>query len=212
MYAETTERDFPIHSIESAPSSSQEPLSWYVSNFGMVPNLARIMAESPALLRSYWQTQLNLLQAGALSPREINIVETAVAHHNRCQYCVAGHTAFGTMPMFGNTAEELEAIRTDAELADPRLNALRQFALRVLEKQGRMSTAQLDEFLAAGFTRTQALDVVAAIAAKVMSNFANQLALTPMDDAFAPLANALPYREERRVKKVEPVDSARVAA
>ena len=40
-------------------------------------------------------------------------------------------------------------------------------------------------------------DVVANIAAKVMSNYANQIALTPLDDAFSGLADDLPYREGR---------------
>jgi uncharacterized peroxidase-related enzyme len=195
-----TERDFPIHSIHTAPTASKEALQWYHDNFGMVPNLAGVMAESPALLLSYWQTQNNLLQRGALTPREVNIVETVVAHHNRCQYCVAGHTAFGTTPVFGNTDAELQAIRHDADLGDAKLNALRDFTVRVLEKQGRMATSQLEAFLQHGYTRAQAMDVVACIAVKVMSNFTNQLALTPIDAAFAPLAEGLPYREVRMEK------------
>ena len=200
-----TDRDFPIHSNESSPAASQEALQWYQANFGMTPNLAGVMAESPALLLSYWQTQNNLLQRGSLTPREVNIVETVVAHHNRCQYCVAGHTAFGTTPVFGNTQEELQAIRNDADLGDAKLNALRDFTLLVLEKRGRMAVSQLNTFLAQGYTRAHALDVIACLAAKVMSNFANQLALTPIDAAFAPLAEGLPYREERTEKIISEV-------
>jgi len=59
--------------------------------------------------------------------------------------------------------------------------------------------SQLQSFLDAGYTRAQALDVVACIAAKVMSNYVNQIALTPIDEAFAPLAEGLPYREERNL-------------
>ena len=63
-----------------------------------------------------------------------------------------------------------------------------------------MASSQPDTFLSASFTCAQALDVVACIAAKVMSNYANQIALTPIDDEFAPLAEGLPYREERSTK------------
>lgn len=195
-----TVRDFPIHSVDSSPDASKDAIRWYQANFGMVPNLAGVMAESPALFLSYWQTQQNLLQQGALSAREVNIVETVVAHHNQCQYCVAGHTAFGATPLFNNSPEELHAIRSDADFNEGRLNALRSFTLRVLESQGRISTGQLNEYLAHGYTRAQAMDVVACIAAKVMSNFTNQLALTPLDDAFAGMAEGLPYREDRHEK------------
>ena len=198
-----TERDFSIHTIDSAPEASKEALNWYTENFGMVPNLAGLLAESPALLTSYWNTQNNLLESAALTPAEVNIVQTAVAHANACQYCVAGHTAFGKTELFNNTDEQLNAIRQDEKFDDPKLEALRDFALLVLRNQGRMASSQLQTFVDAGYSRQAALDVVACIAAKVMSNYANQIALTPIDDAFAPLATDLPYKEERGVKHVE---------
>lgn len=195
----TTERDFPLHTLASAPAAAKPALEWYQQQFGMVPHLAGVLAESPALLLSYWGTQLNLSQHGQLARHETNIVQTVVAHANRCQYCVAGHTAFGKTPFFGNTDGQLEAIRRDLDFAEPKLNALRDFTLLVLENQGRLSSSQLAKFLDAGYTRSHALEIVACIAAKVMSNFANQLALTPLDAAFAPLAADLPYHEGRRL-------------
>lgn len=126
-------------------------------------------------------------------------MQTSVAHANACQYCVAGHTAFGKMEIFGNTDEQLNAIRQDKAFEDPKLEALREFTLLVLRNQGRMATSQLQSFITAGFSRQAALDVVACVAAKVMSNFANQIALTPIDEAFAELAADLPYREDRAV-------------
>ncbi|MEM9796388.1 MAG: carboxymuconolactone decarboxylase family protein [Pseudomonadota bacterium] len=198
-----TERDFPIHDAQTASPEARVALDWYDENFGIVPNLAGVLATSPALLLSYWQLQNNLLAHSTLTRQEINIVQTAVAHANACQYCVAGHTAFGKTEFFSNTDEQLAALRTDAAFADPRLEALRDFTLLVLRNQGRMAQSQLQAFLDAGYDRAQALDVVACIAAKVMSNYANQLALTPVDDAFAPLTEGLPYREDRAVKETE---------
>lgn len=197
-----TERDFPIHTRESAPEAAHAAMDWYRENFGMVPNLASMLAESPALLNSYWQTQQFLLGQSALSSQEMNIVQTAVAHANACQYCVAGHTAFGKTEFFNNTDEQLNAIREDKNFEDPKLNVLRDFTLQVLQNQGRISSAKLNTFLDAGYTRRAALDVVANIAVKVMSNYANQIALTPIDEAFAPLTEGLPYKETRIAKTV----------
>ncbi len=195
-----TERDFPIHTADTAPEGSKAAINWYAENFGIVPNLAGILAESPALLNAYWETQKNLLGQAALTPQEINIVQTSVAHANACQYCVAGHTAFGKMEVFGNTDEQLNAVRADKTFEDSKMEALRAFTLLVLRNQGRMATSQLQSFIDAGFSRQAALDVVACIAAKVMSNYANQIALTPVDEAFAPLAVDLPYHEDRVVR------------
>jgi uncharacterized peroxidase-related enzyme len=197
-----TERNFPIYDAETAPEGSKEPISWYVENFGMVPNLAGVLAESPALLNSYWQTQNNLLANAALTPQEVNIVQTSVAHANACQYCVAGHTGFGKMEIFNNTDEQLNAVRQDKPFEDPKMEALREFTLLVLRNQGRMAASQLQSFIDAGFSRQAALDVVACVAAKVMSNYANQIAMTPVDEAFTPLTADLPYREDRSVHAV----------
>ncbi len=197
MTQHMTERNFTIHDLTSAPEASRPALDWYHDNFGMVPNLAGILAESPALLLSYWQLQQNLLGYGTLDRQAINIVQTTVAHANACQYCVAAHTVIGKMEFFENTDEQLDAIRRDLAFEDPKHEALRDFTLLVLRNQGRMARSQLDTFLNAGYSRAQALDVVACIAAKVMSNYANQIALTPVDEAFAPMAVDLPYREDR---------------
>ncbi len=193
-----TVRNFAMHAIEDAPEASRPAMQWYLDGFGMVPNLARVMSGSPSLLLSYWQTQLNLLEKGGLSKQEVNIVETVVAHQNQCQYCVAGHTAFGKDPLFNNTDEQMNAIRENKDFEDAKLNALRAFTLQTLEAAGRVTDTQLEAFLTAGYSRSQALDVVACIAAKVMSNFTNQIALTPIDEPFAPLAEGLPYQEERK--------------
>lgn len=195
-----TERDFPIHTADTAPEGSKAALNWYAENFGIVPNLAGILAESPALLNAYWETQKNLLAQAALTPQEINIVQTSVAHANACQYCVAGHTAFGKMEAFSNTDEQLNAVRADKTFEDPKTEVLREFTLLVLRNQGRMAASQLQSFIDAGFSRQAALDVVACVAAKVMSNYANQIALTPVDEAFATLAVDLPYHEDRAVR------------
>lgn len=193
-----TERGYAIHDLASAPAPTKEVLQWYQDNFQFVPHLAGVMADSPALSRSYWQLQLNLQQLGTLSPPEDNIVQMAIAVENECQYCVAGHTMAGRM-FFKAPEEQLMALRKEAKLPEAKLNALRDFALAVAESRGRVSNEALEAFLAAGYTRAQSLDVVANVAAKVMSNYTNQLARTPLDGALEPLAKGLPFAEKRKV-------------
>ncbi|MFT7579646.1 MAG: putative peroxidase-related enzyme [Myxococcota bacterium] len=193
-----TERGFPIHTIESAPSETTEVLNWYVTNFKFVPNLSAVMAESPALLTSYWQLQTNLQKSTKLSPPEDNIVQMSIAMENECQYCVAGHTMAGRI-FFKSPEAQLEAIRKKASLPTAKFNALRNFAIQVFKSHGRVTDAQLKAFYQVGYDRSQALEVVANVAAKVMSNFANQVARTPLDDQIKPFAKGLPFAEERAV-------------
>ncbi|MEM9082417.1 MAG: hypothetical protein AAGB34_02390 [Planctomycetota bacterium] len=191
-----TERGFVVHTTESAPQETVEVLNWCVENFGYVPHVAGIMADSPALSRSYWQLQLNLQSLGTLTPAEDNVVQMAIAMENECQYCVAGHTMAGRV-FFGSSEDQLTAIRSKGELSESKLNVLRDFAVAVYESHGRVTNAQLESFYAAGYTRAQALDVVANVSAKIMSNYTNQIAMTPIDEPLKPLAEGLPFQEDR---------------
>ena len=164
----------------------------------MVPNLGGVMAESPALLRSYWQLQKNLQELGKLTPAEDNIVQTAIAYENGCAYCVAGHTMVGKV-FFNSSDEQLAALRTGAQMPTAKEEALKTFSLAVYEKQGRVTDAELKAFLDAGYTREQALEIVGSIAAKVMTNFTNQLAKTPVDSAFHDFTKGLLLRRSARL-------------
>ncbi len=182
-----TSRQFPIHSIESAPEATRATLEWYKSNFKFVPHLVGIMAESPVLLQTYWSLQKNLTENGSLTAPENNIVQFAIAMENECQYCAAGHTMAGKM-YFGSSEAELEALRTKSKLPSAKFNALRTFTIDVYNHRGRVTNDQLDAFLKAGYSRQQALDVVANISAKVMTNFTNKITLTLIDAPHKPLA------------------------
>ncbi len=192
-----TERGFLIHDSKSAPVESLEAIAYYQKNFQFVPNLGGVMAESPALVQSYYQVQSNLQTIGSLTPPENNIVQMSIAMENECQYCVAGHSMAGKM-FFKSSDAELEAIRTKAKLPEVKANALRAFALAIYESKGRVTDKQLQSFLSAGYSRKQALDVVTNVAAKVMSNFSNQLARTPIDKQFKAFSNGLPFAEDRK--------------
>lgn len=193
-----TQRGFPVHTIDSAPAASQGYLEWVNGIAGFVPHLSGVMAESPALAKSYWQLQMNLQELGSLSPAEDNIVQASIAFENECQYCVAGHTLAGQM-YFEATPKEIAALRSDGNLPSAKQNALKQFALAVYSSKGRVSESELKAFYRAGYSRQQALEVVANIAAKVMTNYTNQIAMTPIDEPLKPLADGLPFQEDREL-------------
>ena len=68
-----TLRGFKMDEASNEPASVQEVFNWYEDNFGFVPNLAKVLSASPAALRSYWLTQLELQKQGILSPEEHNL-------------------------------------------------------------------------------------------------------------------------------------------
>ncbi len=196
-----TERGFAIHTRASADAKTDASFQFYEDTIKFVPNLGGVMAESPVLMNSYLALQQNLQDYGALTPPENNIVQMSIAMENECQYCVAGHTLAGKI-FFKSPDEQLEALRKKAALSEPKLNALRDFGLQVYASKGRIRDKELKNFLDAGYSREQALDVVANIAAKVMSNYTNQLARTPLDPQTADFATGLPFAEERQTLSI----------
>ena len=50
--------------------------------------------------------------------------------------------------------------------------------------------AEISAFMAAGYTMEQVLEVILAVAHKTISNYANPIADTPLDDAFEARARA----------------------
>jgi uncharacterized peroxidase-related enzyme len=175
---------FPLHTRNSAPEASKPLLAQVESAFGFVPNLTATLAESPAALAGYLQLSATIQEHSALSPQEQQIVMLAVSEANGCDYCMAAHSLIAGMTQVPD--ETVAALRACGDLPDPIENALAKFARAVVEQRGWISEEEQETFLAAGFTRQQALDVVSIVALKTLSNYANHLAHTPLDAAFEP--------------------------
>jgi AhpD family alkylhydroperoxidase len=115
-----------------------------------------------------------------LDPLAREVVIMTVAARNGCHLCVAMHTA--RLAKLGAGPGLAEALRTDSPLADARLAAVRTFTLGVMDTTGDAGGQALGEFLAHGFTRRNALEVVLGIGAYTVSTFANRLTGAPVDD------------------------------
>ncbi|MEO1052539.1 MAG: hypothetical protein AAFX87_18045 [Bacteroidota bacterium] len=185
-----TLRGFKMDELANEPAAVKEVFDWYKENFGFVPNLSKVLSAAPAALRAYWLTQMALSQHGLLSPAEHNIIQMAVAVENQRKYCTSGHQMAGAQ-FFGSEEADLEAIRNEATIPTDKFDALRSFALEVYRNKGRISDQVLGNFLSVGYSKAQAIEVVTNIGVKVMSNLTNQLALTEVDEPFAPLAEGL---------------------
>lgn len=175
-----TSRGFELHTPESATPASADLLAATRKAWGVVPNLHRVLAESPAALQAYtslWQ----VAEQTSFSPIERNVAYLAIIFENECTYCMAGHSKLSAMA--GVPADVVAALRDDRALDDPRLQALQTFAAQVTRARGAVSSAEVQAFRDAGFTNRSVLDVLVLAATKLISNYANHLADTP-NDAF----------------------------
>lgn len=176
---------YTVHSIDSAPVTARDILAGAKKSLGFVPNLFGVMAEAPALLKAY-VTLSGIFDDTSFNAIERQVVLLAVSYENNCAYCVAAHSAIAAMQKVPN--DVVKSIRDGRPIADTKLEALRRFAVAVVASRGWPSEADTKAFLAAGYGRQQVLEVVLGIGMKTLSNYANHIADTPLDQAFSPVA------------------------
>ena len=84
--------NYPIHTIASAPEKSKSALEQLQQAFGVIPNIAAVIANSPKLIDSLVGV-FQQVHSSSLTEPEIQIVLLTDAVANSCTYAVAFHTA-----------------------------------------------------------------------------------------------------------------------
>jgi len=169
---------FELLDSTTAPAASAEMLEGVKKAWGFVPNLNRVLAASPAATEAY-ATLWGISEKTSFTPQERHIAYLAIIYENECTYCMAGHTNLSKMAKVAEA--DIYAIREGRELDDPKLEALRSFAAKVTRHRGVVSEADVAAFKAAGYTNQSVLDILVLAATKLISNYTNHLADTPID-------------------------------
>ena len=173
---------FTLHTEETAPEASKPLLADSKKSFGMIPGLHAVMADAPVLLEAY-KTIGDLFVNSIFDKDEITVIWQSVNVEHACFYCVAAHT--GVAKSMSVSDDITEALRNETPLPNARLEALRTFTLSVVRNRGNADDGTVQAFLDAGFTQRQILEVILGVSMKVMSNYTNHLANTPVDGVFA---------------------------
>lgn len=175
---------FTIHTAETAPQAKPLLDAAKQAN-GFVANLYGAMAEAPALLEGY-MALAGIFDKTDLTPTERQVVLMSNNRLNGCHYCMSAHTAISKRT--GVPDDVVASLRSGTPIADPKLEALRTFAVKINESRGQPEQADLDALFAAGYSKRTALEVVLGTAYKVLSNYTNHITATPLDKVFAPMA------------------------
>lgn len=174
-----------IHSIETAPEASKSQLEASVKSFGMLPNLHGVLSEAPELLEAYKMLH-DLFQQSSFNNEELTVVWQTINVEHECHYCVPAHT--GIAHMMKVDPALTEALRNDETLPDAKLQVLKETTLSIVRNRGNISGAEIEAFYAAGYTQRQLLEIILGLSQKVISNYTNHIAKTPVDDAFQKFA------------------------
>lgn len=161
-----------VLSEELTPEASRPMLAGVKQAFGMVPNVFKVLAHSPAALNTYLQFhQAN--EAGTLSAKQREIVSLAVSQYVGCEYCTAVHSMFGGK--LGLTGEELHSAR------DGTLDAYAIFARELTASRGQVSDAVLATARAGGLSDAVIIEIIAQVALLTFSTLLNNVAKTTLD-------------------------------
>ena len=168
-----------IHQIvpESATGKAKELLDAVKGKLGLVPNMTRAMANAPAVLEGYLSLS-GALGKGALSAKDRERIALAVGQANGCEYCLAAHSTIGKM--VGLTADQILDSRRGTSV-ESKSAAIVQFARQVLDKQGRLSDADLADARIAGLDDAAISEVVGNVALNIFTNYFNHVAATDID-------------------------------
>ncbi len=177
--------DFTLHNEATAPDDSQPLLAKSKAAYGMIPGLHAVMAEAPGLLEAYQRVH-ELFVNSSFDKDELTVVWQTVNVENACHYCVPAHT--GIAKNMGVDDAITEALRNGTPLPNAKLEALRDFTLALVRDRGNLDDATVQAFLDAGFTKRNILEVILGYSQKVMSNYTNHLADTPVDKPFQKFA------------------------
>jgi uncharacterized peroxidase-related enzyme len=167
-----------IPTVEQSLPAAQPLLAAVQQQLGVVPNLMKLVGNSPAALEGYLSLN-GALAKGKLSVQLRERIALAIAEHNGCDYCLSAHDYLGR-----NVAKlsdsEISAARA-AHSSDAQTDAALRFALRVAQARGRVSDAELAAVRLAGFDEAQVIEIVSAVALNVLTNYINNVALTDID-------------------------------
>lgn len=174
-----------VYNIETAPEGSKSQLEESVKSFGMLPGLHGVLAGSPETLKAY-KTIHELFTQTSFNKEELTVVWQTINIEHACHYCVPAHTGIAQMMKVDDAITE--ALRNETPLKDSKLEALRTMTLTIVRNRGHVVQADLDTFYAAGYGEQQVLEIILGLSQKLISNYSNHIANTPVDAPFQKFA------------------------
>jgi uncharacterized peroxidase-related enzyme len=167
----------PALTTAAAPAASQPTLEAVGKKLGMVPNLFKTFAHSPAVLQ-YYLAGSEALAGSALPAALREQIALVTAGKNECDYCASAHTVMGKGAGL-SSAEMADNLR--GRSGNGKTKAALDFAAAIVSERGRIGDAQLQAVRAAGYDDAEVVEIVAVVAANIFTNYFNHIAGTVMD-------------------------------
>ena len=170
-----------IFDINTASEKSKTLLQKSKDAYGYIPNLHGVLAGSPNLLEAY-QNLHELFANSSFNKEELTVVWQTINVEHECHYCVPAHAGIAKAMKVDDAI--INALRDQSELPTKKLQVLHNTTLALTRNRGYISEEELNAFYEEGYTQRNLLDIILGLSQKVISNYTNHIAETPLDDAF----------------------------
>lgn len=162
---------------QQATGKTKELLDGVQAHLKMVPNLMRVLANSPAALDAYLSFN-DKLSHGLLSPKLRELISVVVAEENGCEYCLSAHTALSKM--VGYKDEQILASRK-FHLGDAKIDAALRFAHEITKQRGQVPASAIEDVRKAGYSDGEIAEIIANVGLNVFTNYFNNAVKTEID-------------------------------
>ena len=173
--------------IGDAPAASQPLLEAVKNQLGTVPNMFRLVSNSPAALEGFVGLS-GALAKGKLPAATRTRIALAIAEINRCNYCLSAHTYLGENLAKLDSAEMM-ANRKGAS-NDPKADAAVRFAVKIAAGRGDVTEDDFRAVKLAGYDDAQVIEIVLHVALNTWTNYINEVAKTDIDFPVVAARNA----------------------
>ncbi len=165
-------------SIDAAPEASKGSLEAVNKLLGTVPNMFRLIENSPQTLEVYLGLN-NALGGGSIDAPTRERIALAVAEINGCGYCLAAHNYLGTN-LAKLSADEIEANRRGTS-SNAKAAIAVGFAAKTTKNRGQVSDADVQAVRDAGYNDAEIVEIIGHIALNTLTNYINEALGTEID-------------------------------
>lgn len=147
------------------------------ARLGVVPNVFRVLGNSPAALEGYLNFS-SALAGGNFDVKVREQIALTVAESNLCRYCLSSHAFSGGR--VGLTKRDIaDAVRATAAVS--KIDATLKLARSIVVQRGEVRDSDLEQARIFGLTDGEIVETLANVVLNILTNYVNHVALTLVD-------------------------------
>jgi uncharacterized peroxidase-related enzyme len=151
-------------------AGKQKEIFGQINNaFGVVPNMFKVIGNSPAALQSMFGS-FSALGNGKINTQLGEQIAVYVADINRCEYCLAAHTALGMNA--GLSVAQMGSAQA-GESSDAKTQAALDFSAKLVKHRAQISREDVQVVRNAGFSNEEIAEILAHVALNIFTNYTN---------------------------------------